>query len=143
MRGKSTAPKDIDEYVSGFPAHVQEVLQKVRMTIKEAAPEAEEAISYQIPAFNLKGRYLVYFAAFKKHIGVYPTPFESEELKEELLPYKSGKATARFPLDQPIPFDVISKIVKYRARQNMERAETKAKSAKARSARAKATVNTA
>jgi uncharacterized protein YdhG (YjbR/CyaY superfamily) len=126
LNANQTAPKDIDEYIAGFPDDVQEILEKIRMTIREAAPEAEERISYQIPTFNLKGN-LVHFAAFKKHIGLYPAPRGVEEFKEELSAYKGGKGTVRFPLDKPIPFDLISRIAKFRVKENLERAELKGK----------------
>ena len=127
MRTDQTAPKNIDEYIAGFPDDVQEILEKIRMTIRKAAPEAEETISYQIPAFTLKGRHLVYFAAFKKHVGFYPTPIGNAEFKEELSVYGAGKGTAKFPLDQPIPFGLIRKIVKFRAKETLQRAKAKQK----------------
>jgi len=111
------APKSIDDYIAGYPKNVQVLMQKIRATIRKAAPAAEEAISYGIPAFRLKGSALVYFAAYEKHIGLYPIPADAEELADALAPYASGKATARFPLDQPIPYGLITKIVKYRARR--------------------------
>lgn len=82
MRTNQTAPKDIDEYIAGFPSDVQKMLKKIRMTIRKAAPDAEETISYQIPTFTLRGKYLVYFAAYKKHIGLYPAPRGIEKFKE-------------------------------------------------------------
>ncbi len=127
MRTNQTAPKDIDEYIAGFPNDVQKMLEKIRMTIRKAAPDAEETISYQIPAFNLKGKYLVYFAAFKKHIGLYPTPRGIEKFKKELSVYEGGKGTVRFPLDKPIPFGLIERIVKFRVKENLERAKAKGK----------------
>jgi uncharacterized protein YdhG (YjbR/CyaY superfamily) len=127
MRTSQTAPRNIDEYIAGFPNDVQEILEKIRMTIRKAAPGAEETISYQIPTFTLKGRYLVYFAAYKKHIGLYPAPRGIEKFKEELSVYEGGKGTVRFPLDKPIPFDLISKIVKFRVKKNLEGAEAKGK----------------
>jgi uncharacterized protein YdhG (YjbR/CyaY superfamily) len=120
-------PKDIDEYIAGFPNDVQQILEKIRATIKKATPDAEETISYQIPTFTLKGKYLVYFAAFKKHIGFYPAPIGNAEFKKELAVYGAGKGTAKFPLDQPIPFDLIRKIVKFRAKENLEIAKAKGK----------------
>ena len=126
MKADPTGPKDIDEYIAVFPKDVQELLEKVRATIRKAAPEAEEAIKYQIPTFVLKGN-LVHFAAFKNHIGFYPAPQGMEEFKAELAPYEAGKGTARFPLDQPIPYDLISKIVKYRVGMNLEKAAAKRK----------------
>ncbi|HEU4557951.1 MAG TPA: DUF1801 domain-containing protein [Longimicrobium sp.] len=126
MEAAQSAPQTVDAYIAGFPDHVQEILQKIRTTVRNAAPEAEESISYQIPAFKLKGTPLVYFAAHKKHIGLYPVPVGNPEL-EELSEYASGKGTAQFPLNQPIPFDLIKKIVKFRAKDCLERAEAKRK----------------
>ena len=127
MRTNQTAPKNIDEYIAGFPNDVQEILEKIRMTIRKAAPDAEETISYQIPTFTLKGKYLVYFAAYKKHIGLYPAPRGIEKFKNELSVYEGAKGSVKFPLDKPIPFDLISKIVKFRVKENLERAEAKGK----------------
>ncbi len=120
------APQTIDEYIASFPHDVQEILQKIRMTIRKTAPEAEEAIKYQIPTFTLKGN-LVHFAAFKKHIGFYPAPTGIEKFKNELAAYKGAKGTVRFPLDKPIPYDLISEIVKFRVGENLGRAEAKQK----------------
>jgi uncharacterized protein YdhG (YjbR/CyaY superfamily) len=97
------------------------------MTIKKAAPDAEEAISYKIPTFTLKGNYLVYFAAYKKHIGLYPAPRGSEKFKKELSLYEGGRGTVRFPLDKPIPVGLVSRIVKFRVKENLERSKAKAK----------------
>jgi uncharacterized protein YdhG (YjbR/CyaY superfamily) len=108
------APKDIDEYIAGFSDDVQKVLQKIRATIKKAAPNTVEAISYQIPTFKLNGKNLIHFAAFKNHVGVYPAPRGVDEFREELAAYKGGKGTVQFPLDQTIPYDLISRIVKFR-----------------------------
>jgi len=127
MKTKRTAPRNIDDYIAGFPRDIQAILEKIRMTIRKAAPAAEETISYQIPSFTLKGRYLIYFAAFKKHIGLYPAPKGIEEFKEALSLYQTGKGTMRFPLDKPIPFNLISKIVKFRVKENSARAAAKAK----------------
>ena len=127
MKTSQTAPTNIDEYIAGFPEAVQEKLEKIRMTIKKAAPDAEETISYKIPTFNLKGKYLIYFAAYKKHIALYPAPIGNEEFKEEISPYESGKGTLQFPLDKPIPFNLIRKIVKYRAKENLASAAGKGK----------------
>ena len=126
MSANQTAPRNIDEYIAGFPNDVQEILEKIRMTIKKAAPDAEETIKYQMPTFTLKGN-LVHFAAFKKHIGFYPVPTGIEEFKNELSVYEGGKGSERFPLDKPIPFDLISKIVKFRVKENLERAEATGK----------------
>ena len=127
MKTKQSAPKTIDEYIAAFPTDVQEILQKIRMTIRKAAPDAEETISYQMPTFNLNGSYLVYFAAYKKHIGLYPAPIGNAEFEEEMSVYGAGQGTVKFPLDKPIPFDLISKIVNFRAKENLERAEAKRK----------------
>jgi uncharacterized protein YdhG (YjbR/CyaY superfamily) len=121
MRTGQTAPRDIDEYIAGFPAAVQETLEKIRMTIRKAAPGAEETISYKIPTFNLNGGYLIYFAAYKKHIGLYPAPRGSKEFREELSGYEGGKGTVRFPFDKPIPYDLIRRIVKFRVKEVLEK----------------------
>ena len=104
---------------------MQEILEKIRKTIRKAAPDAEETISYLIPTFTLKGKYLVYFAAYKKHIGLYPAPRGSEKFKKELSRYEGGKGTVRFPLDKPIPLALITRIVKFRIKQNLEKAKLK------------------
>ena len=122
MKTKPASPRTIDEYISDFPADVQEVLQKIRGTIKKAAPKAEEAISYKMPSFNLDGQYLIYFAAYKKHIGLYPVPSGDEEFNNEISGYQAGKGTLQFPLAKPIPYKLISKIVKIRAKENSAKA---------------------
>ena len=127
MKTKPPAPKTIDEYIAGFPKDVQEILEKIRMTIRKAAPDAEETISYLIPTFTLKGKYLIYFAAYKKHIAVYPVPAGDAELNEELSVYQTGKGTLQFPLDKPIPYGLITKIVKLRVKENLAKAEAKEK----------------
>ena len=116
MRGQY---KTIDEYIRTFPEDVQSILEKIRRTIREAAPGAVEAISYQMPTFKLNGRNLVHFAAFKSHIGFYPIPSGIEAFKEELSPYKQGKGSVQFPLDKPIPYDLVERIVKYRVKENL------------------------
>jgi uncharacterized protein YdhG (YjbR/CyaY superfamily) len=125
MKGQ-TAPKSIDEYIASFPRQVQEILEKIRLTIRKAAPDAEETIKYQMPTFTLKGN-LVHFAAFKRHIGFYPVPTGIEAFKNELSVYEGGKGSVKFPLDKPIPYNLISKIVKFRVKENLERAEAKRK----------------
>jgi len=127
MKTEQTAPQNIDEYIAGFPKDVQEILEKIRMTIRKAAPDAEETISYLMPTFNLNGKYLVYFAAYKKHIGFYGAPRDNPEFKEELSAYQAGKGTLQFPLDKPIPFDLITKIVKFRVKENLAKAEAEEK----------------
>ena len=126
MRTRRTASKNIDEYIAGFPQDVQAILEKVRRTIRKAAPEAEETINYQIPTFTLEGN-LVHFAAFEQHIGFYPTPSGIEKFKEELSVYEGAKGSVRFPLDEPIPYGLISKIVKFRVKENLARAAAKGK----------------
>ena len=125
MKTSQTAPKDIDEYIAGFPGDLQEILQKIRTTIKKAAPRAEETISYKMPAFNLNGHYLIYFAAYRKHIGMYPVPSGDAEFNREISAYQTGKGTLQFPLDQPIPYKLITKIVKLRAKENLDPAKGK------------------
>jgi uncharacterized protein YdhG (YjbR/CyaY superfamily) len=127
MSPDQPTPKNIDEYIAGFPKEVQEKLQKVRTTIKKAAPDAEETIKYKIPTFMLKGKYLIYFAGYKNHIALYPAPIGIPEFKEAISAYESGKGTLQFPLDKPIPFGLITKIVKFRAKENLARAVTKGK----------------
>ena len=106
--------KNIDEYISTFPKDIQVILQNIRKTIKEAAPEAEEAMGYGAPAFKLKGEYLAYFAAFKKHVGFYPLPSAIKKFEKELSDYETSEGTIRFPLDKPIPYSLIKKIVRFR-----------------------------
>jgi uncharacterized protein YdhG (YjbR/CyaY superfamily) len=116
--------KNIDEYISGFPEATQKILKKIRSTIKKAAPEAEETIKYSMPTFTLKGN-LVYFAAFKNHIGLYPAPSGDDAINDELTLYKAAKATLRFPLDRPIPYALISRVVKLRVKENMDKTKTR------------------
>lgn len=110
----------IDEYIADFPTDVQEILQQIRATIKEAAPEAGEKISYGMPTFTLKGN-LIHFAAFKNHIGLYPTPNGIEEFKEELSVYKGAKGSVQFPIDKPMPLALITRIVKFRVKKSLEK----------------------
>lgn len=117
MKKGRSAPKDIDDYIAGFPDDVQKVLKKIRATIKKAAPSTVEAISYQIPTFELNGKNLIHFAAFKNHVGVYPAPREVDEFKDELAAYKGGKGTVQFQLDRAIPYDLISRVVKFRIKK--------------------------
>src|SRR4051794_29822702 len=122
----SKMPRDIDEYIAGFPDEIRARLQKIRMTIRKAAPAAEEAIKYQIPTFTLNGN-LVHFAAFKNHIGFYPAPRGIEQFKQELAPYEGAKGSVRFPLDQPVPYGLIGRIVKFRVKDNLAKADRKPK----------------
>lgn len=109
-----------DEYISSFPKHIQKLLEEIRSAIRNAAPDAEETISYGMPTFKLSGN-LVHFAAFKNHIGFYPTPTGIEEFEKELSFYKQGKGSVQFPIDKPMPLDLIGKIVKYRVKKNLEK----------------------
>jgi len=115
---KRQPPHTVDDYVAGYPDHIQEILRKVRATIRKAAPAAEEAIKYQLPTFVLNGN-LVHFGAFREHIGFYALPTGHKEFEKELSAYKSGKGSVQFPLDQPIPYGLIAKIVKFRATENL------------------------
>jgi uncharacterized protein YdhG (YjbR/CyaY superfamily) len=126
MKIDDTGPKSMDQYIAEFPEEVQELLTEIRLTIRKAAPDAEETISYQIPTFTLRG-ILVSFAAYKNHIGLYPAPAGTERFNKELSVYRTGKSSVRFPLDKPIPFNLISQIVKLRVKDNLNRAEAKVK----------------
>ena len=112
--------KTIDEYIGTFPENVESILEKVRKTIQKTAPEAVETIGYGIPSFNLNGRNLVYFAAWKHHISLYPIPSGDEAFQKELSQSVSGKGTTRFPFDKPIPYDLVIKIVKFLMKENLE-----------------------
>lgn len=127
MKPDQTGAKTIDEYIAAFPPEVQVLLEQIRMTIREAAPEAQETISYQIPTFTLNGRYLVYFAAYKKHISLYPAPLGAAEFHEAVSRYGSGKGTLKFPLDLPMPLDLIRQVVRFRIKENVEQATAKGK----------------
>ena len=116
----------IDEYIAVFPADVQVRLADMRTTIRDAAPEAEEAISYQMPTFRLKGN-LVHFAGYKGHIGFYPAPSGIEAFKDELAGYKGAKGSVQFPLDQPLPLDLVRRITQFRVAENLAKAEAKSK----------------
>ena len=118
--------ESIDDYISKFPPEIQEILSTIRKVIKETAPDAIEKISYQMPTFALHGN-LVHFAAFKNHIGFYPTPNGIDAFKEELSGYKGAKGSIQFPLHQPMPYELISKIVKFRVAENIKKAEDKRK----------------
>ena len=121
MATHRTPPTTIDEYISAFSPDVQAILQKIRQVVQSAAPGAQETISYQIPAFKLNG-VLVYFAAFKKHIGLYPPIRGDAQLEKDLSPYAGEKGNLRFPLDQPIPFDLIKRITELRVKQSLAKA---------------------
>lgn len=112
--------QNIDEYISLFPKDVQVMLESLRQTIRKAAPTAEEVISYQMPTFKLNGN-LVHFAAYKNHVGFYPTPTGIEAFKKELTKYKSSKGAVQFPIDEKLPLGLITKIVKYRVKENLSK----------------------
>ncbi len=111
-------PTNIDEYIAEFPKETQAILKKIRTIINQLVPDVEETISYAIPTFKLNGVYLVHFAGFKNHIGFYATPAGHEEFKKELSNYKQGKGSVQFPLETPIPYDLIKRIVKFRVKEN-------------------------
>jgi len=124
MDSAKSGYNSIDEYIATFPEDIQKILKEVRATIKAAAPDAEEKISYQMPTFFMNGN-LVHFAAFKKHIGFYPTPSGIEAFQKELSAYEGAKGSVQFPLDNPMPLKLISKIVKFRVTENSKKAKKK------------------
>jgi len=128
METQRATPKTIDEYIANYPPEVQASLQKLRRTIRAAAPEATEAISYQIPTFKLHGN-LVHFAAFKDHLSFFPTSSGVEHFKAELSAYKNAKGTIQFPLDRPVPYELIERITRFRVEENRARAAAKKKKA--------------
>lgn len=117
----ANAPSTIDEYIATFPKEVQETLELVRSTIQKAAPTATEDIRYAIPTFRLAGKNLVHFAGYKNHIGFYPAPTGAEAFKAELSVFKTGKGSVQFPIDQPMPLELITKIVKFRMSETLEK----------------------
>jgi uncharacterized protein YdhG (YjbR/CyaY superfamily) len=121
-----SGPENIDEYISGFSPKVRAILEQIRLTIRRNAPEAEEVISYRMPAFRLNG-ILIYFAAFKNHIGVYPPVSGNPNLQEALSQYAGPKGNLKFPLDQTIPYDLIERIVRLRVKQNLAKASARRK----------------
>jgi len=129
MKSTTKQPQTIDAYIATFPKDVQGHLKKIRSTIKKAAPKAQEKISYRIPTFFQDGN-LVFFAAFKNHISVYPAPRGAPEFKQELSAYEGGKGTVQFPLGKPIPYRLITRIVKFRLKENQARASAKKKKLK-------------
>jgi uncharacterized protein YdhG (YjbR/CyaY superfamily) len=118
MTGRSTA-RNIDEYIAAFSPEVQSILGKIRLTIRRAAPEAGERISYRMPAFTLGGRDLIYFAAFKNHIGLYPPVKGDEKLRRETSPYRGEKGNLKFPLEERVPYTLIGRIVKFRVKEHV------------------------
>jgi uncharacterized protein YdhG (YjbR/CyaY superfamily) len=124
MDNKKPGYTSIDEYIATFPVEVQKILQELRATIKVSAPDAEEKISYQMPTFFLKGN-LVHFAAYKNHVGFYPTPSGIEKFHQELSKYEGAKGSVKFPINQPLPLSLIQKIVEFRVLENLQIAEVK------------------
>ena len=122
MKQAATTPADIDEYIAAFPADVQKRLQSIRRAIRKAAPEAQEKISYQIPAFTLRGD-LIYFAAYKNHIGLYPGAAAIAAMKADLLGYRTSKGTVQLPLDRPLPLPLITKLVQFKIDHHSRRAK--------------------
>lgn len=116
MKNVQDSPRDIDEYIAGFPPNIREILEQIRITIREVAPDAEEAIKYRMPTFVLNEN-LVHFAAYKNHVGFYPTPSGIEKFKDELSSYKNAKGSVQFPIDKPIPLKLIRKIVEFRVKE--------------------------
>ena len=110
-------PASVDEYIARFPDDVRGILEEIRRTIRDAAPDLGEAIRYGIPTFQWNGKNVIHFAGYKNHVGLYPAPRESEEFREELSAYKGGKGTVQFPLSEPIPHDLIRRIVEFRVRE--------------------------
>jgi uncharacterized protein YdhG (YjbR/CyaY superfamily) len=117
----NTSFKNVDEYIASYPSPVRDLLAEVRAVIRKAAPEAEESLSYGMPAYKTNKRPLVYFAGFRNHIGFYATPTGHSEFAKELSVYKQGKGSVQFPLDKPIPFDLISRITKFRVEENSKK----------------------
>jgi uncharacterized protein YdhG (YjbR/CyaY superfamily) len=124
MKATSTKFKTVDEYLASFPANTKKILQEIRNTIKQSAPQAEELISYNMPAFKLRGM-LVFYAAYERHIGFYPTASGIKAFKKEISQYKNAKGSVQFPIDEPMPFDLISKIVKFKVKENQEKERAK------------------
>lgn len=125
MKSSKASFKSVDDYIASFPQDVQEIMQQLRGAIRTAAPEAEEKISYQMPTFTLNGKYLVYFAGWKTHIAFYGAPRGDAEFTEDLSTYETGQGTLKFPLNEPIPFDLITKIVRFRAAENLKENDKK------------------
>lgn len=121
---ENVKPQTVDEYIAAFPKDTQKLLEEIRSVIRKAAPEAEETINYAMPTFKLYGN-LVHFAAYKNHIGFYPAPNGIDSFRNELSVYKGAKGSVQFPLNQPMPLDLISRIVKFRVKENLENAAKK------------------
>ena len=125
MKSKKVTFNSIDEYIATFPEDIQKILRELRATIKAAAPEAGETISYGIPTFTLNGKYLIYFAGWKNHISIYPIPTGSDAFNKQVSKYVEGKGTLKFPIDKPLPLKLITKIVKLKVAENRKRIDKK------------------
>lgn len=124
MKANKKTPEDVDQYIAGFPKEVQIVLENLRTTIKNAAPEAEETINYGVPTYRLNGN-LVHFGGYTKHIGFYPTPSGIQKFADELSGFETSKGSVKFPLDKPVPFDLVAKIVAFRVKENLNKSSIK------------------
>jgi uncharacterized protein YdhG (YjbR/CyaY superfamily) len=125
MKTKKPGFTSIDEYIATFPIDIQKILQELRTTIKGAAPESEEKISYGMPTFTMNGKYLIYFAGWKDHVSIYPIPIGDDEFNQKIAPYISGKGTLKFPLDKPIPLELVAEMVRLQITDNLEKPNTK------------------
>jgi len=122
MKNKQVVTTSIDEYIATFPADTQKILKELRATIKAAAPDAVEAISYGMPTFTLNGKYLIYFAGWKSHVSIYPIPTGDKAFQSRIEPFISGKGTLKFPLDQPLPLDLVTEMVRLQIADHLEKA---------------------
>ena len=125
MKSTKTKFSSIDEYIATFPEDVQKILEELRSTIRAAAPDAKETISYNIPTFTLNGKYLIYFAGWKNHISIYPIPIGTETFNKQIAKYVEGKGTLKFTLDKPLPFKLITKMVKLKVAENLKKTDKK------------------
>jgi len=125
MKSKKTQFKSIDEYIATFPDNMQKILEELRSTIKAAAPDAGETISYNIPTFTLNGKYLIYFAGWKNHISLYPIPIGTDAFNKQVSKYVEGKGTLQFPIDKPLPMKLIARIDKLKVAENRKSADKK------------------
>ena len=132
MKSNKVNFRSIDEYIATFPTAIQQILEELRATIKAAAPDTEEEISYNIPTFTLNGKYLVYFAGWKNHISMYPIPSGTEAFNKKVSQYVQGKGTLKFPIDKSLPLKLITEIVKYRVAENLKKNDQKKYQAAAR-----------
>ena len=130
MTTKKSGFTSVDQYISTLPKDTQKRMQEIRKTIKAIVPKAEEGISYQMAAFKVHGEYFAHFAAWKKHIGMYPIPAGDAAFRKEIIPYVAAKSSLQFPLDKPLPLKLIRKVVKFRIAENLERSEARAKKKK-------------